>query len=77
MELEKLKEIIAEVLNVDIREVSEETTFMGDLGADSLDIYQIVLKIEDAFQIKMSAEEIEKISNVREAVLLIKKSEMQ
>ena len=45
MEFDKLCKIIAEVLSVDPAEVKEETTFMEDLGADSLDLYQILLKV--------------------------------
>lgn len=48
MELEKLQQIIAEVLNVDASEVMPGTTFTEDLGADSLDLYQIILGVEDA-----------------------------
>ena len=47
MELEKLQKIIAEVLNVDTEEVTPDTTFVDDLGADSLDIFQIVMGIEE------------------------------
>ena len=47
MEFEKLKKIIAEVLNVDEEEVTMESTFTDDLGADSLDIFQIIMGIED------------------------------
>ena len=52
MEFEKLKEAIADILNVDPNEVTEETTFTEDLGADSLDVYQIVMKIEEAFEME-------------------------
>lgn len=74
MELEKLQEVIAEVLNVDPREITEDTTFLDDLGADSLDVYQIVMGIEDAFQIEIPAEKAERITTVGEAVELIKSS---
>ena len=47
MELEKLQQIIAEVLNVDASEVMPGTTFTEDLGADSLDLYQIILGVEE------------------------------
>lgn len=43
MEFEKLKKIIAEVLNVDVDEITMDTTFVDDLGADSLDIFQIIM----------------------------------
>ena len=75
MELEKLREIIAEVLSVDPREVTEETTFVGDLCADSLDVYQIIIGIEEVFDIEISAAAVEKIETVGEAVELIRKSE--
>lgn len=74
MELEKLQEVIAEVLNVDPREITEETTFLEDLGADSLDVYQIIMGIEDAFQIEIPAEKAERITTVGEAVELITSS---
>jgi len=74
MELEKLKAIIAEVLSVDPREVTEETTFVEDLCADSLDVYQIVMGIEETFDIEIQEEELEKIKTVWDAVELIKKA---
>ena len=52
MEFEKLQEIIADVLNVDPNEVTMETTFADDLGADSLDVFQIVMGIEEEFDIR-------------------------
>ena len=72
MEFEKLKKVIAEVLNVDPDEITMETTFMDDLGADSLDVFQIIMGIEEEFDIEIPAENAEKISTVEEAVELIK-----
>jgi acyl carrier protein len=72
MELEKLKKVIAEVLNVDPEEITPETTFVDDLGADSLDVFQIVMGIEEEFDIEIPAEKAEKITTVEEAVELIK-----
>lgn len=72
MELEKLKKIIVEVLNVDEEEISEDTTFIDDLGADSLDIFQIIMGIEEEFDIEIPTEEAEKISTVGDAVEQIK-----
>lgn len=72
MELEKLKKVIAEVLNVDPEEITPESTFMDDLGADSLDVFQIVMGIEEEFDIEIAAEKAEKITTVEEAVELIK-----
>lgn len=74
MEFEKLKKVIAEVLNVDPEEIAMESTFMDDLGADSLDVFQIVMGIEEEFDIEIPAEEAEKITTVEEAVELIKKA---
>ena len=51
MEYEKLKGIIAEILNVDPDEITMETTFVDDLGADSLDVFQIIMGIEEEFDI--------------------------
>ncbi len=72
MELEKLKQIIAEVLSVDPREVTEDTSFVEDLCADSLDVYQIVMGIEEIFEIEVDSDEAAKIATVGEAVELIK-----
>ncbi len=73
MELEKLQQIIAEVLNVDASEVMPGTTFTDDLGADSLDVFQIVMGIEEEFDIQIEAEEAEHIVSVEDAVEAIKK----
>lgn len=73
MELEKLQQIIAEVLNVDASEVMPGTTFTEDLGADSLDLYQIILGVEDAFDIEIPQEEAEKIVTVADAIDLIQR----
>lgn len=72
MEFEKLKKVIADVLNVDPNEITMETTFMDDLGADSLDIFQIIMGIEEAFDIEIPSEEAESITTVEQAVELIK-----
>ena len=72
MEYEKLKKVIAEVLNVDPEEITMDTTFTDDLGADSLNVFQIIMGIEEEFDIEIPAEEAEKISTVEEAVELIK-----
>ena len=73
MELDKLQQIIAEVLNVDASEVMPGTTFTEDLGADSLDLYQIILGVEDAFDIEIPQEEAEKIVTVADAIDLIQR----
>lgn len=72
MEFEKLKGIIAEVLNVDEDEITMETTFVDDLGADSLDVFQIIMGLEEEFDIEIPNEEAEKIVTVGDAVEQIK-----
>lgn len=74
MELDKLKEVIADVLSVDPNEITLDTTFMEDLGADSLDVFQIIMGIEEAFEIEIPADKVEQITTVGEAVALIKNS---
>lgn len=72
MEFEKLKKIISEVLNVDVEEITMETTFVDDLGADSLDIFQIIMGLEEEFDIEIANEDAEKIVTVGDAVEQIK-----
>ena len=72
MEFEKLQEIIAEVLNVDADEITMDTTFVDDLGADSLDVFQIIMGIEEVFDIEIANEDAEKIVTVGDAVEQIK-----
>ena len=72
MEFEKLKKVIADVLNVDPEEITMESTFVDDLGADSLDVFQIIMGLEEEFDIEIPAEDAEKITTVEEAVNLIK-----
>jgi len=74
MELEMLREVIAEVLNVDQAEITMDTTFVDDLGADSLDVFQIIMGIEEELDIEVNVEEAEKIVTVGDAVELIKKT---
>ena len=74
MEFEKLQEIIADVLNVETNDITEDTTFVDDLGADSLDIFQIIMGIEEEFDIEIDNDEAEKIVTVQDAVDQIKKA---
>ena len=66
MEFEKLRDIIVEVLNVDENEVTMESTFVDDLGADSLDVFQIIMGIEEEFDIEIPAESAEQVTTVEE-----------
>ncbi len=72
MEFEKLQGIIAEVMNVCEDDITTSTTFVDDLGADSLDIFEIVAAIEEQFDIEIPQEEAEKIVTVGDAVEQIK-----
>lgn len=74
MEFEKLRDIIVEVLNVDESEVKPEATFVDDLGADSLDVFQIIMGLEEEFDIEIPNEDAEKIVTVGDAVEQIKKA---
>lgn len=68
MVFDKLVAIIADVLNVDTAEITMDTTFVDDLGADSLDVFQIIMGIEEEFDIEISNEDAEKIVSVKDAV---------
>ncbi len=72
MEFEKLQGIIAGVLNIDPSKIEPSTTFVDDLGADSLDVLQIVMGIEDTFNIKIPDDATDKIVTVSDAVEQIK-----
>ncbi|MDO4622148.1 MAG: acyl carrier protein [Eubacteriales bacterium] len=71
MVLEKLQQIIAAVLHVDVREVSEQTSFARDLGADSLDLLQIVSMAEEEFHIRFAGEDLRTLKTVGDAVAMI------
>ena len=72
MEFEKLQAIIAEVLNSEPEEVTMQSTFVDDLGADSLDIFQIIMGIEEEFDIEIPNEAAEQIVTVGDAIEQIK-----
>lgn len=72
MELEKLREIIGEVLNIDPDIITADTTFVDDLGADSLDIFQIIMGMEEEYDIELESEAAEQIRTVGDAVEAIR-----
>ena len=74
MEFEKIQKIIVEVLNVDENDINEDTKFIDDLGADSLDLFQIIMEIEEEFDVEISNEDAEKITTVGDAVAQLKKT---
>jgi len=69
---EKLKEIIAKQLGVNAAEITPESSFVEDLGADSLDTVELVMAFEEAFNIEIPDEDAEKIQKVKDAVEYIK-----
>jgi len=72
MDFEKIRKIIAEQLNISESEITEETSFEDDLGADSLDIFQIIMALEEEFNLEISNEDAEHISTVADVVEYIK-----
>ncbi len=72
MELEKIKSIISEQMSISEDKISMETSFSDDLGADSLDIFQIISELEEEFNMEFSNEDAEKIKTVGDAVNYIK-----
>lgn len=72
MEFEKIRDIICEVLNIEPDEVTMSTAIVDDLGADSLDVFQIIMAIEEEYEIEIPQEEAEKLKTVGDAVEAIK-----
>ncbi|MGE5189097.1 MAG: acyl carrier protein [Gemmatimonadota bacterium] len=68
----RVKEIVAEQLGRDVNEVTNEASFIDDLGADSLDIVELVMAMEDEFGIEIPDEEAEKIKTVKDVIEYIK-----
>jgi acyl carrier protein len=69
---EKVKKVVAEKLSVEPEEVVPEASFVDDLGADSLDLVELIMAMEEAFDIEISDEEAEKLQTVKDAVNYIK-----
>ena len=70
--LEKMKEIIAKQLSVDAESVTEASSFKEDLGADSLDLFELVMALEDEYSVEIPAEELEKMSTVGDVMEYLK-----
>ena len=75
MEFEKLCSIIAKVLRVDVKEITMSTTFMEDLGADSIDVAQILIGIKEEFGVALAEADVVRVQTVSDAVKLIKNAE--
>lgn len=69
---ERVKQIVVEKLSVEASEVTPNASFVEDLGADSLDLVELVMEFEEAFAIEIPDEDAEKIRRVQEAVEYIK-----
>ncbi|MCR3759328.1 acyl carrier protein [Clostridium felsineum] len=72
MIFEKVKDVIADQLGIDASEIKMESSFIDDLGADSLDIVELIMALEEEFDIEMPDEEAEKVSSVGDVVNYIK-----
>lgn len=70
--LEKVKEVIVEKLNADGAEITESTSFKDDLNADSLDLFELVMALEDEFEIEIPSEELEKLVTVGDVLDYLK-----
>ena len=70
--LEKVKEIIAKQLNLDVDEITESTSFKDDLGADSLDLFELVMAFEEEYDIEIPSEDLEDIATVVDIIKLMK-----
>ncbi len=70
--MDRVKELVVEQLGVDAEEVTEEASFIDDLGADSLDIVELVMAFEEEFDLEIPDEDAEKIRTVGDAVEYIK-----
>lgn len=75
MDMKKLCRIFAEILHVDEREVTEKMTLAEDLDADSLDLYQIMLKVEETFSIRITEQEFRHLRTVRDILRLIRRKQ--
>ncbi len=69
---DKMKKIIAEKLSVDMEEIVPEASFVDDLGADSLDLVELIMSMEEEFDTDISDEDAEKIVTVKDAIDYIK-----
>ena len=74
MEMEKLRKIIAEVLSIDPEKIDEDMSFVDDLGADSLDIFQIIMGIEEEFDVAIDETAANDIVTVKQAYMALRSS---
>ena len=70
--LEKMSEMIAEQLNCDAAGITAETSFKDDLGADSLDLFELVMALEEEYGVEIPSEDLEKILTVQDVIAYMK-----
>lgn len=71
--LEKMKELIADQLNVEAENITEQSSFKDDLGADSLDLFELVMALEDEYSVEIPAEELQELTTVGAVMDYLKK----
>ena len=69
---EKIKDMIADQLGVDADSITEETSFKDDLGADSLDLFELIMALEDEYGVSIPTEELEKLTTVGSVIACLK-----
>ena len=74
--LEKMSKMIAEQLNCDASEITSETSFKDDLGADSLDLFELVMAFEEAYNVEIPSEDLEKLETVGDVMDYIRDKEI-
>ena len=74
MEFEKIRDVIAEQMGIDKDSITPETSFQGDLNADSLDIFQIISELEDVFGMEFANEDADSIRTVGDAARHVKEA---
>ncbi|MFV0344279.1 MAG: acyl carrier protein [Anaerocolumna sp.] len=70
--LEKIKKIISEQLSVEVNQITESAAFKEDLGADSLDLFELVMALEEEFEVEIPTEDLNEIAKVEDVVNYLK-----
>ena len=70
--LEKMKELIADQLSVDANTITESSSFKDDLGADSLDLFELVMALEDEYSVEIPADDLQKMATVGDVMQYLK-----
>lgn len=70
--LEKMKELIADQLSIDADTITEESSFKDDLGADSLDLFELVMALEDEYSVEIPADDLQKMATVGDVMKYLK-----